>query len=287
MEESIVPQGADLKKWLVENLSSRDKARRARAEEVLESLGPEAFDVVLDILRTEAQKRRKRRRGAAWVFGIYIGVLLIAISAWTAHGLITHHWGHFHFQFFQFFQFSGIIAGAYAVSATQKSGTKFLARYHDPRHIGEFLDTLATMNDKETREIATSALAAALPEMTPELAARLTPEQRVTLRGLLKTNDRALIMAVLAALPVVADTQAIAVLESVLQRTDGKHKLDDEVLTTARQTLSDLEALQELARQKETLLRPAESGEQEHLLRAAASINDTDPATLLRVAPAD
>jgi hypothetical protein len=143
----------DLKAWLVENLSSKDKARRKRAEEKLDSLGPAAFDIVLDLLRDEAHKRRRAKRGLYWGMGIYLGIIGVVVLAWVAHGLITQRWGKFPevFQFFTFFSFFGAAAAA---SAAQKTGTRWLARYHDPGHIGAFLDALGTANDKETTEAA-------------------------------------------------------------------------------------------------------------------------------------
>jgi hypothetical protein len=269
---------------LAKDLESRDKAKREQVQQEMERLGPAAIGDVLSLVQKEADKRRRRQRFIQWGLIIYGGVIALIVAIWAVRGAATGDWDGFPRDILKSFGSLGGLFIAYAaVSASQKAGTEFLAKYNDPRAIGPLLDALE-FPDKKLQGVVLSALVRLLPTLEPQHSETLTAEQRGILRARLKTGPADFTEAALKALSVLGDTAAIPDVEASIQRLERQKSADPGLLTAARTTLSRLEEIRERLREKETLLRPADAVEGDRLLRPAESAGEVDPAVLLRPA---
>lgn len=270
-----------MKTWLVSKLSSKDEVERTKAEQTLESLGPAGVDLVMELVRDEAVTRRKKRKRNRIVGTILALAIFAIVAAWIINGVTTGKWGHTGFPFYLFAKLFAPLFGAYAVSNAQSAGTKWLTQFQDPRLVSSLLDAMDT-DDKELQHIAEGKLVELLPAMESYHGDVLTPEQRIVLRGQLKSINDDLVIKVLRALVVLADIAAMPDVQAMLVRQEKRFKPNRELIAEGRRTLTELEALKEQARLKETLLRPAEAAPGQYLLRPEITHQETDPATLLR-----
>lgn len=279
MKKSNFTLEANPKEWLAERLSNKNEQVRRTALEEVEKLGPGGIEIVLGVVRDEAAKLRKQRTCKNWGVGIYLSIIGVLFSVWIVRGIVTHEWSDFPGEFFQSFTYFGIF-GAYAVSTSLKEGTTWLAKFQDPRLVGPLVDTLET-GDKDLKKVAEIALVGLLPTLTPETALSITSGQRAVLRKHLTEKNKKLATAILLSLRTLSDTAAIPAVEALIERSQKGPKPDQELFETAFETFKYLESQKELEKDRETLLRPADSAP-ETLLRPSISASETDPAALLR-----
>jgi hypothetical protein len=281
MEEAKDSEKTDPSRAALSDLDSRNKKKRERAKVELERLGADSIEEVLTLVRSEAEKRRKRKRNLKVCLTMYLTFVGVCIVVWLGNGVVTGSWSHFPKQLFNSFSSFGALSAMMAATQTQKAGTEWLAQFNDPRAIGPLLDALV-LKDTKLQEVARAALKRLLPQANRDHASLLTVEHRGILRSQLRSKDREFRLAVLKSLPLLEDLDALPVVESLVHDLEKQGQPDETVLSAARETLSDLKDLQQLARERETLLRPSEAADGSHLLRPVTSKPEAEPEKLLR-----
>jgi len=237
-------------------LRSKRKRERERAEQALESLGPDAVDALLAVMEKEAARRRKRRFGGIALIVTYLA-LVIAISASGQGHLVGSFTG-----------IIGSVGALFAATQLQKNAASALARYDDVRAVG-FLAEALEFDDKDVVKQAQEALTRLLPRLRASDHELLTNEQRRMLdRALLKNRNADLSLAILTAYEQVGDLESVEVVERI---ASGKVRgvRDQRIIQRAAELLPALRERAELVRAAQTLLRPAESADAELLLRPA------------------
>jgi hypothetical protein len=281
MESAKDSEKIDQSRAALGDLDSRNKQKREQAKIQLERLGADSIEDVLTLVRSEAEKRSKRKRNLKICLTMYLTFVAVCIVIWLGNGIVTGNWGHFPKQVFNSFSSFGALSAMLAATQAQKAGTEWLAQFNDPRAIGPLLDALI-LKDSKLQEVARGALKRLLPQANRDHASLLTADQRGILRLQLRSKDRDFRLAVLKSLPLLEDLDALPAVESFVHDIEKQSQPDETVLSTARETLSDLKDLRQLARERETLLRPSEAAEDSHLLRPVTSTSEADPEKLLR-----
>lgn len=288
-QEQIEQTALDIDTKVVEKLSSKKAEERVWAEQQLEQLGPQQIDALMATLQAEGRKRRKRKRLGYTIFYGYLGVVLLVVGVYVAHGMITGHYGKFPSALFNFFTYCSGIFGAAAASQVQKNAATRLAQFDDKRAVGPLAEAL-TFEDKNVQAVARDALTRLLPRLNASDAPLLNEEQRNELNKALKTRQRHddFLIAILKAYEQIGDSKALPFVES-LAKGEGRAEKSLPVREAAIACLPALRERAERERAAQTLLRPATSPDNpsEFLLRPAQGASEVDPDTLLRPSSAE
>ena len=263
---------------LVAKLSAKRPDERARAEEAIARLGPNAVDALMAVLRREAGKRKRKRRILAAVVSYMLIMTTIIIVSGKVEmiGSVT--------------SLSSVIATLAAISQVQKNAARKLTEFDDPRTVG-FLAEALHFQDKALREAAAGRLAALLPKLKASDAGLMSDEQRLCLyKAIVLPSPRiacdadwALLRAALPALEQIGDERALPYVDAIIDRTP-RNAAESEIVDLARQCRPALAERIEQQRVAMTLLRPSEAPSEgaDILLRPAMGVGQTDPDLLLR-----
>jgi len=216
-------------------------------------------------------RRRARRRRVVRAL-LIVGFFLLIFRADWANPLM---W---------FLMMTGGAAVDTAARSRQQTATA-LARARDPRAVS-VLAIAARDGDQETRTVAVRGLKSILPGLQASDAEHVTLEGMDALISLLlRSTDVDLAIAVLKGLEQIGDARALPAVE---RAAHGCWWLDrgerERVQEAARACLPYLQARAERERQRNTLLRPAQSPDSpaEILLRPAGGAPTTPEEQLLR-----
>jgi len=257
------------------------RADQERAVSMLEEAGPPGIERLLVEVKTEAEKRRERRkpwrvaRTSLLALLVYIAIIVLL-------------------QLTPFRQFPGVtalsnafvmmIVGSLALSQFQVNAGKALAHLDDVRAVGPLAEMLEG-SDRKTRRLVVDALTRLLPRVQPDQADLLDETHRARIaRTLERSSEPNFAEAAIRALDTVGDyscadiIRRIAAWEAVSSKYVG-------VRAAALDALPRFERRAEQARLASTLLRPADAPEGDHLLRPASGPDATPEERLLR--PAD
>ena len=268
----------------IKGLESKDERVRNASLSALEQQGASAGSIIVERLKTEAAKRKRKRRMVYWGLGIYAAVVLIATGFWVSIGLTGDRWPEFPWQLFQMFSYMGVFGSVTAATQFQKSAVQLLATFDDSKYIPELVDA-AGSQDKTMAELGSSALAKLLPRLNASDREILDTERRgvlhkALLSGSAKPDYR---KAILAAMEQVGDERDLPAIKKLAERA-GTTAREKEIQEAAKACLPYVELRAEQNRAAHTLLRAAtESGaDAEALLRPTSSPAEIDSGSLLR-----
>src|SRR5262245_54575128 len=143
---------------LVKDLSSADRARRARAEEALRELAASGVEPLLAVMEEGKRLRKRHVRRILWIAGslLLLYCLLIVLTVWLWPGGSTGFFGGWG-------SFIGPMAGALAGAGFMHNRVaRLLAEQDDVRAVPPLLEALGS-GDRETKRIAGQALSRLLP----------------------------------------------------------------------------------------------------------------------------
>lgn len=273
------------KSELLNRLGSLSDQERQTAEETLRQMGEEGVEQLLEVVRKEAENRRKQKRMQRIIQGTILSVIALLVVLYTLRALFSvKEWDFGDISFL--FVFISLFGGAAAASQLQKNATSLLAKYDDLRAVGPMADAL-DIEDGDIRAVCREALTRLLPRLQASDAALLSPEQRANLNLTLKKadlkRDTELILAILQAWQQVGDEKAVPYVEWLAQ-LKSDHEAGERVRQAAQACLPYLQERVEKGRLAGTLLRPAESpnSSPETLLRPAPGAAPADPKLLVR-----
>ena len=266
-------------------LENKDERARRIAMAALENQGESVGDVILERLRLESAKRKKKQRVLKWIIGGYSVMLALFVGVWVALGISTGRWSEFPWQAFQVLNFVGIFAGGSAATQFQKSATEIIARFDDVRYIPPLVEALG-YNDKNMLEIARRALTTLLPRLTAADAGKLEEGHRHVLqKWLLDRRYPEFARAILRALEQVGDERDLPSIQKLAQR-EAATLTEIEVKQAALGCLPYVQQRADLNRAANSLLRPSSSADEDgSLLRPAESLPNSAVDVLLRPAP--
>lgn len=257
----------DLRSEILAKLRSKRATERQRAEEELKRLGPEAVEALLATLEQESLRRKRRRMAGFAILFLAMTIIVATIKSWDFPSLFGSLWGG--------------VATLFAATQLQKDAVLALSRYDDVRGVG-FLAEALEFDDKVIVRQAGDALVRLLPRLRASDHSLLTDEQRRCLdRALERGKRRDLCLAILGAYEQIGDAKSIEVVERLASARPGK-RVDEEVRRRAAEVLPALRERAELVRAAQTLLRPAEAGGSDTLLRPAGGPPQTPDDRLLR-----
>lgn len=280
---------AEIKK-AVEKLSSNKQEEKQAAQAELERLGANKMEVLLALLKKEAEDRRKRHR--------YVGIgvaayLLLALSLLIVPMLfggkpITDLFKH------ELGGMIGLIFVMLAFTSAQKNATRELKEFEDKRVVGAWAAALE-YDDKEIVATAKEKLIQLLPQLNASDADLLDKEQRANLYKALnqppnkkKNETTVLHEAILTVLQQIGDEEALPHVEK-LAKGEGRVGQYQIVREKAHECLPYLEKRVAQIRASQTLLRPSSAMDaslsgSDVLLRPATYSGETAPQELLRAA---
>jgi hypothetical protein len=275
------------KSELPNRLGSLSDQERQTAEETLQQMGEEGVEQLLEVVRKEAENRRKQKRMQRIIQGTILSVIALLFVLYTLRALFSiKEWDFGDLSFL--FVFISLFGGAAAASQLQKNATSLLAKYDDLRAVGPLADAL-DIEDGDIRAVCREALTRLLPRLQASDAALLSPEQRENLNLTLKKadlkQDAELILAILQAWQQVGDEKAVPYVERLTQLKNDS-EAGTRIREAAQACLPYLQERLEKARLAGMLLRPAAAPDNpaEMLLRPAPGAAPADPAHLLRPA---
>lgn len=148
--------------------------------------------------------------------------------------------------------------------------------------------SLRLSSPRPLREAAAAALPSVLARLTPEHYGQIRMETMSNLCRALNHPDDTLVIAVLNALGVVGDTQALSFVEK-LAKGGGRAGKDKRIQAAASEALTRIQARINARNARQELLRASSPQDTppEMLLRPAAGSSLTDPLQLLRSAARD
>jgi hypothetical protein len=247
----------------------------------------DSFEELLEIIAEERRKSLKNRKQAKRVLAFFVCL----IAAIVMISVVTHH----NIPIGGFFGFTGVFAGMYAATQTQRKGVQALAQFEDVRAVRPLIEAME-YNDKEMKAVAIEKLPVLLPQLRASDAGLLSKEHYAMLNRILNTdlNTRKpaaarMRIAVLQALQQVGNESSLPVVED-LAVGKGKAAGYPEVRRAAADCLPFLRVRVDHLRQTQTLLRASDGNltPPDVLLRPAAASDVTVHADeLLRAAPAE
>jgi hypothetical protein len=280
-------------------MDSRYAGERQEAERAIQRLDPEGVELLLEIVRSEADRTRRRRRVyhilAVTFAAVGIPLLLFAIvmmlqamamgeqeRAGMYGGMIGTIAG----------TIGGGVLGGFsfllAPTARLQAASRALGQLDDVRAIGPILETISSrMIDFHTRYALVTALMQLLPSLQVGDRDLLTDRQLDSLYQCLRRShlekETDLVIACLDAIGKIGGSGALPHLERLVHIYGESENLD-RVRQKAREIQEALTARIEQQRQGMSLLRPAESPDSpaETLLRPAQGAAPADPQVLLR-----
>jgi hypothetical protein len=262
---------------IIRRLGSRNSEEREAAKTALFVMGSGAAGAMLAFLETEAAMRRKKYRYYR-MFARLVGALMMALSGLILIGQLQGSWAPVCTLVFSF-GLLAYIGSMTALSPTHQSVISAWSKLSDVSVIGPLLDVVNTQHE-DTRWTVEAALIRLLPRLTEEDGALLNEGQLSAMHyALTRSSNEAFVQAILQAVRVVGDGQA---LESVQSMALGAGMITSErVRDQARACVPILGARKEKALESRTLLRPTNTPE-EALLRPAQSAGESDAELLLR-----
>ena len=262
----------------LKDLTSKNSQKRIAAEQLLESLGPSGFELILELMGSEASTRKKQRKCTAYGIGIYIGILALVVCV-----SLLRHKGFPTDIFTSASGMTGIFGGLAYVSQAQKNGAKWISQFDtDKRAAGPLIDSLA-WQDQGLRTKAELALTSLLPLMTDDELKQLSKSQRNNLHHCLTSTKEKFIKCALRALGVAGD---LTTRPNVQKLANGELACGfyPSVQRSAVETLAAIDT--RIARQTEamTLLHPstAPTANPDVLLRPHHGPSNEDSFHLLR-----
>ncbi len=296
----LILAGITDRKQALDLLGSKNEQERKAAALALEKMGPEAADELLERLKAEAHRRRKRQRVVTWIVGSYLAIVVLAFAGWAVTGLVGGHVGHFPFGFFNVFSYTGAIASVTAASRFQKNAATILAKFDDVRAVGPLADALE-YGDKEVRAVATDALAGLLPRLHATDAHLLDDTQRKCLhRAMLSaTASETFVLGAIKGLRQVGDERDMPTLRRIADGPPSEPgdilgeavgapprrstlRLNQRVRDAARESIPIVDARVEAQRASQTLLRAAEPLPEADTLVRPAGMAPAETTTLVR-----
>ena len=273
-------------------MDAQDKAlkmawgKRAKKDE---PLAYSSLDELLALLAEERKKTLKRRRIAKIFLSLYLSLFVVMLI-----GAVLRQFHGIGGIFNGFGSFTGMIAGMYAATNTQKKGVQALAEFDDLRAAPRLIEMLE-YNDNSLKADAATLLEKLLPKLQASDAPMLTPEHHAILNRVLMGKVIAfapnptirLLTAILTALQQVGTESSLPVVIE-LAEGKGRAKQFSQVGEAARECLPFLQQRAENQRQTQTLLRASDGNRTpaDMLLRPALESPSTIPADeLLRAAP--
>ena len=251
------------------------------AVEMLEHAGTPGIERLLKEVAEEAAKRRphQTRRWAFWAFAIAIAGFvalqgLLTLLPWDVGPLST---------FIMNFAVVSIVA-AMAASQFQVGAAEALAHLNDIRAVGPLAEVLGTVTGKR-KKLVLGALERMLPRLELEQAALLDEHQRIRLaRAMARADSPGFTIAAIGELDRIGDTTcADTVRRIACGQTPISHH--ETVRLAAADAMPRFERRAAAARQRATLVRPAEAPGTEALLRPYEGAGEMQTGLLVR--PAD
>ncbi len=246
--------------------------KRVAAEETLRELGPPALEILLSDIETNSAFRRRMPLFVAALIAFQAlvvltvsGLMYLVTGRWTGFAGIGGAWG----------AVTVVIMGAYWRRSHLTCG---LALFDDVRSIGFFCEGVQAQ-DERVSLTSREALIRLLPLVKSSNATVLSVHQLDCLNRALTKPDRSLTLAILKALPFVADASTLQSVKDIA--LSSKHA---EVREAAKECLPQLEARINEMQARGTLLHPALAPDSpcETLLRPTQTMGATDPSQLLR-----
>jgi hypothetical protein len=266
----------------LELLKSKEAWKRDVAQTWLEKHKDTAGDAIVEQLRAEGRKRKKKQRILLWAVGLYCAALIGILGIWLLKGLTTGKWSEFPWQLFQAFTWIGILGSAGLASQFQKNATQVIAKLNDKRYIPDLVDALSYKDDEVTGAVL-GALKSLLPTLTASDAELLSTDHRKALYGYLTppVKDAALTRAILKALEQVGDERDLAPIRKLAERTPVNSR-ESETVQAAIECLPFVEQRAKSNRAASTLLRASASTPDSNLLRPSGENRESDTDILLR-----
>jgi hypothetical protein len=266
-------------KELVKRLSSRKEDQRREAERMLDELGPDGLELLLNVIDSEEKKRQRRvRTGVTIYISIFVLIFAVMLGSWWATGHFPQGFGSIGSMFSGF-------GGMLAFSAAQQNSTLALSRYDDVRAVGPFARGLQFQG--KLRKAVEEELIKLLPRMQASDAHYLNDAQRSELNKQLdrKRANPDLVKAILLAWQQVGDEKAIPYVEKLIHN----EKRDPEIRQAAADCLPYLQQSAAGLKMAQTLLRASDGGASRpnELLRAASAETTINPDVLLRADATD
>lgn len=256
-------------KKTIEKLYSKKASEREAARRELERLGPNAVDVLLELLEDEDRVRKKRRNIGIGVIAVVVCLMVVMAATHSGANIGS---------------FTGVftsIAALFAATAVQKNAARVLAEYDDIRAVGRIAEALE-YDDKNVVEQAMTALTRMLPRLRASDWELLTTEQRRILdRALLKNRRAELSLAILSAYEQVGDELSVPVVERIATG-EVRRVRDQRIVQRAADVLPAMRLSARRVRDRQTLLRPADEADDSTLLRPASGPPAGPTETLLR-----
>jgi HEAT repeat protein len=276
------PSASPEAKQILRGLTSRQIGQRLAVERQLLQMGPQAAELLLEILGEEARKRRTKRR----LFWTLLGGGLSAAAALAIAILVSGHP--------EALGILGTFGGLGGLSALWVPSQRYfivinaLSRLDDVRAVGPLAEAFF-ISDLNVRTEVARALMRLLPRLQPTDAEWLNATQRAALQRVLKTGkpdtETDFMLVVLEALTTIEDVNALPAMEALARSaagTDNERRIQE----AAAQCVPRLEAVRDRLQTTRTLLRAsAAETAPEQLLRAAQSAGETPPQQLLRAGP--
>lgn len=258
---------------LVNRLDSKDAFMREETEQAIRSLGPEATAMLLH-LAAEAKRGYWLRYAGGCTIGtvIFFAVVFLIDQSRLRLGGLACGLGWLVLY----------LGSVVAVSRRQRNVAIALALLDDIRAINSLIEACG-YPDKCVKKGATKSLILLLPRLQSQNRDLLTRESRIALHQWLFSQNKACVLATLAALQHIGNQDDLVWLRRLTQR---KFKAGEEDIEAAAQAcLQTIQQRIDQERPQETLLRAAESPSADagHLLRPAEwAQNSVDPQQLLR-----
>lgn len=270
--------------FALNQLADKNAERREWAEDRVRQMSALEVSELIEKVKEEGAKRKRRRRVVLCALSIYISILSIWILWYLALGLWTGKWGDSPFSHIMLFNVVGCFGWFIGVNGAQRDAARALAIFNHRSAVGVYAEAIEYY-DPNVAKIARDALLYNLPSLKASDSYLLTSEQRACLhRVLLKPDkDFALGMAILASLDQVGDDRDIAAVKKLSDfeaATPNQKKLREE----ARRILPGLGQRAELSKASRTLLRASTSSSDPvvSLLRPASAGNGIAEDRLLR-----
>lgn len=291
MEQQLVSEHAESETNALETYRQQEAAKMAltqnsteNAERGIVSAVPsveasQQVEELLETLRGEAHRRKRRRRGITLVLVAYLLLIgTVALVEWRATGRFPAHFGNF------FVSINGMVAGLAAITSKQKEATRQIAAYDDVRAVGPLAEAL-DFRDNDLRRIAEDRLIRLLPRLKASDASLLNTEQMDSLLRALNHKNTELSLNILRALQQVGNETAVPSVERLAQGQRMAAR-DSRLQVEAQECLSTLITRSENRRNAAQLLRAANGNEtpSDMLLRPVSGGGETSaPSELLRV----
>ncbi len=256
-----------------------DVQRRMAAKQKLQELGPKAIGPLMKLIRRESRQRERRNRLIAGFALICTGGALLGLlfgSTGNPTGFIGWY----------FIALVLLLSLFFATRPTlmQMRAVHVLAGFDDARIIGPLAEALQ-LEDVYTERVAAASLKRILPRVRATEAALIDNDHRTFLYHALQSDDSDLVIAVLAALEQIGDSNALPFVEKLSERP-VRTASDLQLRNAASQSIPAILASAARHDVGSTLLRPTvePAKPEKSLLRPVADARAADSDLLVRPA---